>query len=389
MGGRWTILAALFVARLSMGFQFQVVAATGSLLQRDLGIDFGELGLLIGLHMLPGVLIAPPGGWIGARFGDKRMVLVGLAMMAIGGVAGAYAESFAGAVAARVLSGTGAILLNVLMAKMVTDWFTGRELVLAMAIFITSWPVGLSLGLLILGPLAAMLGWGSAFHATAVMALIGFASVATIYRPAADQVAAAVVPGLDRDEWRGVLLAGVIWAMFNVAFIVPLSFGPTLLVERGHDVATAASLTSILSWVSAAAVPLGGVIAHRGVSPTAIILLGVVGMAVPLALLPFAPVPILWLLIIGVVGVLPAGAIMALPAQCLRPQNRGFGMGIYFGVFYLGMALLPGLAGKLRDLSGAPWAPFAAGVGFALAAALALLAFRWTTRSRAAAVAAT
>lgn len=389
MPGRWTILAALFAARLSMGFQFQVVAVTGPLLQRDLGLDFGELGLLIGLHMLPGVLIAPPGGWIGARFGDKRMVLVGLALMAIGGIGGGYAESFAGAAAARVLAGTGAILLNVLMAKMVTDWFTGRELVLAMALFITSWPVGLSLGLLVLGPLAAALGWPAAFHATAIMALIGLALVAMIYRPAADQIAPAAMPRLDRDEWRGILLAGSIWALFNVAFIVPLSFGPTLLVERGHDLASAASLISLLSWISAATVPLGGVIAHRGVSPTALILVGALGLALPLAALPFAPMPVVWLLLIGVVGVLPAGAIMALPAQCLRPQNRAFGMGIYFGVFYLGMALLPGLAGKLRDLSGASWAPFAAGVGFALGAAVALIAFRWTMRSRAAVVAAT
>lgn len=382
MPGRWTILAALFAARLSMGFQFQVVAATGPLLQRDLGLDFGELGLLIGLHMLPGVLIAPPGGWIGARFGDKRMVLFGLALMAIGGAAGAYAESFAAAVVARIVAGTGGILLNVLMSKMVTDWFIGRELVLAMAIFITSWPVGLSLGLLILGPLAAALGWGSAFLATAALALIGFAAVAFVYRPAvADQVG-AVLPRLDVDEWRGVLLAGAVWAMFNVAFIIPLSFGPAMLTERGFDVGAAASMISVLSWVSAASVPLGGVIVHRGVPGTALILAGVVGLAVPLALLPFAPMPVLWLALIGMVGVLPAGAIMALPAQCLRPQNRGLGMGIYFGVFYLAMALLPGFAGRLRDLSGAPWAPFAAGVVFALCAAVALMAFRLTLRTR-------
>lgn len=380
MPGPWTILAALFVARLSMGFQFQVVAATGPLLQHDLGLDFGELGLLIGLHMLPGVFIAPPGGWIGARFGDKRMVLLGLALVAVGGAAGAYADSFAAAAAARVVSGTGAILLNVLMSKMVTDWFVGRDLVLAMAIFITSWPVGLSLGLLVLGPLAAGFGWGAAFLATAAMAIIGLVSVAAVYRPAAGAVAQALKPRLDRDEWRGILLAGSVWGLFNVAFIVPLSFAPSLLVERGLDLAAATSLTSVVSWISVAAVPLGGLIAHRGVSHTAMILVGVAGLALPLLAFPFAPLPALWLFLIGLVGVSPAGAIMALPAQCLRPENRAFGMGIYFSLFYLSMALLPGLAGKLRDASGAGWAPFAAGAAFAVGAGLALLLFRAARR---------
>lgn len=389
MPNRWTILAALFAARLSMGFQFQVVAATGPLLQHDLGIDFGELGLLIGLHMLPGILIAPPGGWIGARFGDKRMVLLGLALVAAGGAAGAYAETYAAAVAARVLSGTGAILLNVLMSKMVTDWFSGRDLVLAMAIFITSWPVGLSLGLLILGPLAASHGWGTAFLATAAMAVIGLVAVAAIYRPAEGAVAQALNPRLDRDEWHGILLAGSVWGLFNVAFIVPLSFAPTLLVERGRDLASATSLTSIVSWVSVAAVPLGGLIAHRGVSHTAMILVGVAGLALPMLALSFAPMPALWLVLIGLVGVSPAGAIMALPAQCLRPENRAFGMGIYFALFYLAMALLPGLAGMLRDASDASWAPFAAGAGFAIGAGAALLMFRATRRPSTAAVAAT
>ena len=47
-----------------------------------LAIDFASLGALIGLYMLPGVVIALPGGMLGQRFGAKRVVLVGLALMA-------------------------------------------------------------------------------------------------------------------------------------------------------------------------------------------------------------------------------------------------------------------------------------------------------------------
>jgi hypothetical protein len=39
------------------------------------------------------------------------------------------------------MSGVGAVLLNALMAKMITNWFARREIVLAMAVFVDSFPL--------------------------------------------------------------------------------------------------------------------------------------------------------------------------------------------------------------------------------------------------------
>jgi MFS family permease len=81
MGERWRILAALTFARTSMGFQFQSVASLAPFVSGELGLDNTQLGWLIGLYLLPGALIALPGGLLGARYGDKRMALIGLALM--------------------------------------------------------------------------------------------------------------------------------------------------------------------------------------------------------------------------------------------------------------------------------------------------------------------
>ena len=93
------------------------------MLVRDLGLSYADLGSLIGLYFVPGIAMALPGGALGRRFGDKRMVAIGLALMALGGVAASLAEGFLGLAAGRLLAGIGAVLLNVMMAKMVTDWF--------------------------------------------------------------------------------------------------------------------------------------------------------------------------------------------------------------------------------------------------------------------------
>jgi hypothetical protein len=59
---RWSILAVLFTVRLTMGFQFQSVAAVAPLLEREPGVSLADIGVLIGLYFTPGVVLALPGG---------------------------------------------------------------------------------------------------------------------------------------------------------------------------------------------------------------------------------------------------------------------------------------------------------------------------------------
>ena len=81
MDNRWAILALLFAVRLTLAYQFQSVAAVSPLLIDAWAIGYAELGLLVSLYMLPGVVIALPGGLIGGRFGDRATVVAGLALM--------------------------------------------------------------------------------------------------------------------------------------------------------------------------------------------------------------------------------------------------------------------------------------------------------------------
>ena len=50
-----------------MGLQFQSIPALASDLTADLGLSFALVGMLIGLYLLPGAVIAFPGGWLGQR----------------------------------------------------------------------------------------------------------------------------------------------------------------------------------------------------------------------------------------------------------------------------------------------------------------------------------
>src|SRR5262245_51662903 len=131
---RWTILFVLFLARTVMALQFQTIASTSPFLIDALRIDFAAIGVLIGLYMLPGIAIALPGGVLGQKFGAKRIVLLGLILMALGGALMGLSSSFIMLAAGRLIAGTGAVLFNVLVTKMVADWFAGREIVTAMGV---------------------------------------------------------------------------------------------------------------------------------------------------------------------------------------------------------------------------------------------------------------
>jgi MFS family permease len=137
-----------------MGFQFQSVATLSSFLITDLHIDYTQLGLLIGLYLLPGIVIAYPGGLLGRRFGDRRVAILGLTLMVVGGVLTGTWHDYAIFLVGRLISGIGAVLLNVLLMKMATDWFAGREIGTALALLVSSWPVGIGVALIVLPRIA-------------------------------------------------------------------------------------------------------------------------------------------------------------------------------------------------------------------------------------------
>ena len=65
--------------------------------------------------------------------------------------------------AGRLVSGAGGVLLTVQLTKMGTDWFAGKEIATAMAIFVNSWPAGVAISLLVLPAIGTAYGAGAVF----------------------------------------------------------------------------------------------------------------------------------------------------------------------------------------------------------------------------------
>jgi MFS family permease len=381
---RWGILAILFLVRLAMPLQFQSVGAVAPLLGSNFGMSLADIGLLIGLYFTPGVALALAGGGLGQRFGDKQTVLAGLILMVGGELAMASSPAWGLQVAGRLVSGAGGVLLTVQMTKMVTDWFAGREIATAMAIFINSWPVGLGLSLLILPVIGTMFGVATVY--VAVAALIGTALPLLLvgYRsPETASGATRKAERLDRRTTLALMVAGLIWGSYNIGPATIFSFGPTLLVERGWSIAAAGSTISLVLWISVPFVPLAGYLADRLKRPEAIFIGGgcLVFATLVAALAHSNAVPFI-IVALGVIIGLPAGSIMSLPPRVLAPATRAIGMGIFFTIYYVAMMLGPVIGGAFAKWAGSAVAAFDFGAVMLLACPLLLWAFNRITAER-------
>lgn len=380
---RWFILAILFLARTAMGLQFQSVGSVGPILVDSLGIEYAAVGVLIGLYLLPGVLIALPGGLLGERFAAKHIVVVGLAMMTAGGLIMGLSDWYPALAVGRLVSGTGAVLMNVLLSKMVTDWFAGRELATAMAILVTSWPVGIALGLLGFVPLATWLGWHAPMLAGALVTALALALIGLCYRDPAGhgaRAAAGPVRKLSKREWLLVSLAGIVWGTYNVGYILLVSFLPGHLVTDGYGLGQANALVSWLGWSLIVFVPIGGLIADRLHRPDAVMAGGFIVAGLAAAALAAGLAPLSAFALIAVTVGLPAGPIMTLPAAAVSAQSRATGMGVYFTWYYALMACMPALAGLARDITQNAAMPVAFAAGMLMTALVVLGLFRVLSR---------
>jgi len=340
---RWGILTVLFMVRLTMAFQFQSVAAVAPLLRTEFGVGLAEIGFLIGLYFTPGVVLALPGGAIGQWLGDKRTTLAALLLMLIGSTMMALGGSWSWQVAGRLVAGGGGVLLNVQMTKMVADWFVGKEIATAMAIFVNSWPAGIALSLLTLPSI------GTTYDVNAVdffvVALVGIGiALALTYSPPPGATAATTAS--TRPDFRtalAVTVAGLIWGLFNVGFAVIFSFGPTMLVERGWTIARAGSVISV---------PMGGFIADRLKRPQMVLIVGSLISTALMLCLAHTNAVIASVVALGLISGQPAGPIMSLPARVLQPHTRAIGMGVFYMVYYGIMALGPIIAGACAKWTG-------------------------------------
>lgn len=356
---RWRMLGLLFLARVGLGLQFQTVASVGDDLVVAFGLDFAGIGVLIGLFMAPGLFLALPAGYLGRFVSDRVMVVFGLGALALGGLVSSQAADSWTVGQGRIWAGIGFLFTTLYVTKMVADWFEGREIATAMSILVMSWPFGIAMGQVGHAWLAVNHGWQLPFQVASVYCLIGAAAVFLCYKPPHEQpvLRRGAAARMTQQEWQLILCAAVAWGVFNAAYVTYLSFGPEVLEGLGHTAIAAAGIISVGSWVMILSGALCGQVVDRFGGRTVVLTICMGGAIVALLLLSRPGAGLGASLLFGVIGMAPAGVIMALSGQALRGEVRAFGMGVFFTVYHAIMLITPPIAGAIRDATGQAQGP--------------------------------
>ncbi|MEP2556862.1 MAG: MFS transporter [Rhizobiaceae bacterium] len=344
----------MFLARIGLGFQFQTVASVGDDLVVAFGLDYAGIGFLIGLFMAPGLFLAIPAGYWGRYVSDRIMVVLGLSALALGGIVSSLAAESWAVGMGRVFAGAGFLFTTLYFTKMVADWFEGREIATAMSVLVMSWPFGIAMGQVGHAWLAETYGWQVPFQAASVYCSLAALGIFLFFRAPHDLPSATTGSGagLTGLEWRLVVCAASAWGVFNAAYVTYLSIGPKVLEGFGQTAIGAAGIISIGSWVMIVSGALCGQIVDRFGRRDIVLTACMGGAIVSLLLLTVPGSGFGASLLFGLVGMAPAGVIMAMSGQALRPEVRAFGMGIFFTVYYAIMLVTPPAAGTILDATG-------------------------------------
>lgn len=206
------------------------------------GEDHTLVGLAIGAYGLTQAVLQIPFGWASDRYGRKRVIYVGLIILALGSFLAAAAQNIQGVIIGRMIQGAGAISATVM--ALAADLTREQHRTSAMAVIGST--IGLTFALsIVAGPgLNSLIGVSGMFALTGLLALAAIVVVARIVPDPGEshfQADAEVEPGKFMDILRDTELARlncgvfVLHAVLMALFIVlPLSLRDAGLPADQH-----------------------------------------------------------------------------------------------------------------------------------------------------------
>jgi ACS family D-galactonate transporter-like MFS transporter len=354
-------LIAMFALQLSnLGFSPLLPS-----IQREFGMSYTQLGLFTGLYGLLAMLLSVPAGISARRFGEKRVLGIGLLGVAAGSVMLGEAWSFESALTFRGLTifGYRFAFVSVLIAVALTApaSLRGRTMGVLGATSALASVVGAPLG----GLFVEEFGWRLAILGYAAMAVLGATVFWLFYRPTSDDSTRINERHAHRGGNGSAFFSPVVWMLalvvglggfgqFTVTYFVP-SVANALY---GLD-AKAAGVIISTGYLTAIVVNLGvGLLADRF---NKLIVLGAVFILLAIASSSLAVENVVTFrvataAVIGF-GFTAANQLYGLAGSVMPRHEAGHAMGVVSlgaGLFgYFG----PQMLGILRDRTGS----FAAG----------------------------
>lgn len=348
MSTDWRAVWVVFAAGLAAGAYMSKVPPALPAMRSDLGLSLVQSGLvqtaMYGIGAAAGVF----GGTLADRFGQKRFALLGLALMAAAGTAGAFSNGYEALLASRFLEGVGFILLVVAAAPLLVSATLPKDRSTAFSIWSCYMPTGGTL-ILLAAPLAlASFGWRSLWLGLALYTGLCAVMLAKwVPAPAFGGQIASLRLLRESLTRPGILLLCVAFICYVGQWTSVMTWLPIFVVgERGADPGTASLLTAIFVAVNIPGNLLAGVLLRRRMPRWLVMALGALAMGLSSLgfLLPGSPdalrlVCMLSFSVLG--GVIPASVFDGAPRHARSAQHAGTANGMIMQASHLSQFAVP------------------------------------------------
>ncbi len=343
-----------------------------------LGVSSGQVGLLITVFTLPGIVLTPVLGVLSDRHGRKRILTPALILFGVAGGLCVFARSFELLLVLRFFQGMGAAALGTINVTVIGDIYSGRERSDALGYNSSVLSIGTATYPAI-GGLLATLGWFYPFALAWTAIPVGLLVLFSLNNPEPHNEQR--LKDYFGDVWKrlrhrqvlGLLCASLL--TFIILFGPQLSFLPILMNDRFDApsyligaVLSFGSLTTALT-----STQLGRLttrFSEKALLRTAFLL-----YAVALSAVAFAPtLPLLFVpaVIFGVAQSLNIPIVFSLLNGLAPSENRGAFMSINGMTLRLGQTIGPLLMASTAGFFGLAGAYLAA-AGLAIASFLIVL----------------
>jgi MFS family permease len=302
----WTRLAACTAAAALLQLDGTLITVALPTVAHGLHVKGSSTSAVLSAYFAAYALLLIPGGELVDRFGARRLALSGLAVFAIGALAGALAQSFTALLIARVVQGAGAGLVSPAALAGAVSGFPPDRRGSALGIWGASAGMSNLLGPLLGGLLTVAFGWRANWWALLPLTLAAAVAIERLLPPILHGDEETANPALNRIVLAATLVAGLTFAVMIGAFYVAEQY---LQRVAGFSALGASGALVLVALLVGAAAPVAGKLVDRhGEKLPA--LLGFVGAGAGLALL-------------GIPGFTLDGAVTILP---LIPVGLGLGM---------------------------------------------------------------
>ncbi len=343
---RWLILASALLSFFSVGLTFFAVPPLVPQLMARLGLDNLQVGLLMGSIAVPAVFLSIPLGAAVDRWNARPAGAAGLMTMIAGAVLFALARDYPVLLIGRLLFGVGGLVMNLLLARVISQAFAGRELSLAMGLFNAVYPASMIVIFSFHGDLLRIAGWRGELGILAVVVVIAlpFHLLAIPSDPRQPAKVANIRPA--KRVSRPLNLLATSWMFFFAAFASVFTFAPQWAGGGSKGLLTVTAIT----WVSLLCNPLVGHLIDRFGNPALWAATGQLILAAVLALMAARLLPPLAaMLLIGTAAATVPTAVYSLPSRIVSPAQIGFAFGFITAFSNLGTLAGPAAAGAIRD----------------------------------------